>query len=260
MVYKSHFDRLVVKDSNMLQHSFMQPYKGTLGSALEDLQKTLKETNPKSEDYARMILYPPRIIRSCIDHKIAQWEDCRNVDIVKSAINLAIDVYKKPESSSESVDEFRNRVNLANKTYMFNLPILQESDITTWEAMHPKFSRATTNQILQRASAKSILFVALAHGGVAAGLDIFLRYCDLLPSGTKSDFYAVRFSRDKWKDRSMKLDSIEEAYLKNMGENRRIILFDEDISSGTTLNYAQSSLDKIFQNKEIISVVNLIGD
>lgn len=80
--------------------------------------------------------------------------------------------------------------------------------------------------------------IALAHGGIAAGMDVFLGYCDLTASD--SLLYAVRFSTQKLLDQEPQLSAREHSVLIRMREQRQIVIFDEDSASGTTLRKARA--------------------
>ena len=102
-----------------------------------------------------------------------------------------------------------------------------------------------------------MLFIALAHGGIAAGMDTYLRYCDEIGS-QNSTFYVVRYSSQKQKDTEPRLSAGEIEYLKKASEGRQVVLFDEDAASGNTITSAHKYFsNKVFPGKHLIVAVNL---
>jgi hypothetical protein len=101
------------------------------------------------------------------------------------------------------------------------------------------------------------LFVALAHGGVAAGMDTYLRYCSETGENN-STFYVARFSTQKLSDIYPQLSPTEISYLQKQLRGKRPVLFDEDMSSGKTLDRAQKFFDgSVFPQGRVIVVTNL---
>lgn len=125
----------------------------------------------------------------------------------------------------------------------------QEERMQGDQALEERMQRDQTQE--------DILFVALANGGIAAGMDVFLRYCDMTKN-SNSKFYAVRFSREKMKDREPQISKDEGRYLESIGHNKQIILFDEDSCSGKTIELARDFLVKnVFGERKIITMVNI---
>jgi hypoxanthine-guanine phosphoribosyltransferase len=100
------------------------------------------------------------------------------------------------------------------------------------------------------------MFIALAHGGVAAGMDVFLRYCN--GNSADSEFYPVRFSRNKSKDIMPQISPNEIVYLQEKVKGKDVFIFDEDKDSGKTMDGANYFFHTIFpKSTRICSVYNL---
>ena len=136
-------------------------------------------------------------------------------------------------------------------------PLNQPSDSVTWNATHPARSQRTAQQLASQTQSNDVLFIALAHGGVAAGMDIYLRYCD--DSGSKdSAFYVARLSTHKLRDAQPRLSIKEIDYLRKLAKGRQVVVFDEDRASGTTLNIAHAYFStQVFPNQNVMTLSNL---
>lgn len=92
-----------------------------------------------------------------------------------------------------------------------------------------------------------------------AGMDVYLRYSDLSKS-KNSSFYVVRNSHRKYKDNIPQLIPTEIEYLQSLSDVRSIVIFDEDISSGTTMGNAHRYFKDIFPDKyRLITLANIRG-
>jgi hypothetical protein len=87
--------------------------------------------------------------------------------------------------------------------------------------------------------------VPLAHGGVSAGIDVFMRYNQLSHSES-SIIYPVRFSIHKLSDKTPILREVEKEYIKDMAKTHTVILFDEDSGmNAKTINGALKYFTRI---------------
>lgn len=103
----------------------------------------------------------------------------------------------------------------------------------------------------------NLLFIALGHGGVASGMDVYNYYSDLT-NNSNSEFYVIRASHLKMRDFSPRISESEKKYLSEKANERQIIIYDEDRIMRTTLNTAVDYFQKeVFPRRFIISGCNL---
>ncbi len=184
------------------------------------------------EDIIKCALHPPRITRAAIDNHIDS-PTYENWMIVKCSIKIGLDVYRNVQGLEQKVKSFASYLR-AEHPDLTKKMVKQQLNVTTWAAMMSMYSSRTAAAILKDTTKEDILLIALGHGGTAAGMDVFLRYCDIAGS-RDSKFYVVRFSRVKHYDEEPKISEREKYLLRRLSRKRQIVLFDEDISSGTTL-------------------------
>lgn len=188
---------------------------------------------------------------------IQQPTNTEILSLVREAIDLGLSVYQQSLHSPETIQQFRQHVLEVAGNQLLTQIVHQPSDGITWRATDPNRSQHTAESLARNAKEKDVLFIALAHGGVAAGMDSYLRYCDLVGS-KDSRFYVVRYSSYKMKDGKPRLSPEEIRYLQTQALGKRIIIFDEDRASGHTLESAQLFFrTEVFPSQSITAVTNL---
>lgn len=227
-------------------HGFMA-YDGSLAAVLNDL-----ETGATRE---RVALHPPRIIRAIVDYKISNPNTPGILPLLQEAIQLGLDFYLNG-IVGEEICRFRQRVvGLTGDYSLLDAPLKQASDPATWNAMEPAKSRQTAANVLHRTDCGDILFIALGHGGVAAGMDVYLN-CLNFTGNSNSKFYVARFSIHKLRDNIPRLTMEEIQYLRAQAIRRSIVVFDEDISTGTTMDRAGRFFKNlVFPDQPVVSLV-----
>lgn len=226
-MYHSIFDSLERLGGNVERNI---GYKGTLGNCLTELKEAIE-----SQTEFLLITHPALIIRSIIDMKI-NTSDPLFEGLLKKAITLALNVYSRNPSSknrleslTEDLEDFRTEL------------ISRPHDELTWDASSPDYSRETAREMTERFNDSPIRFIALGHGATMAGLDVFLRYLDTTDD-EDSSFYVTRFSRRKLGDDIPRVTHSEIEYLK--GLSGEVVVFDEDVCTGITLEDACKFLKK----------------
>ncbi|MEN9390523.1 MAG: hypothetical protein RLZZ283_623 [Candidatus Parcubacteria bacterium] len=252
--YKSLFDRL----STSAQ--YYQQYNGKVEGALATFTQVL--IDGKRGRYNRVEEYifgPQLVIRGLIDWKV------RTNDSSPSAIALialAVEVQRLTYLSDfkgayKKLSELERTIRKRKDSeVILSTVINQAEDSVTVEATAPHKSERTADRIKEEVGGKDILFIALAHGGVPAGMDVYLRYC-ASTKNTKSAFYPVRYSRRKSSDQMPQLSSAEIRHLKKISAGKTIIIFDEDTKTRHTLDGAVAYLQRtVFDGKRVIGMTN----
>ncbi|MEK6964244.1 MAG: hypothetical protein AABX70_07505 [Nanoarchaeota archaeon] len=127
--------------------------------------------------------------------------------------------------------------------------VSQKWDQATLDATVPYLSENTARRLCSDLKEAPLLFIPLAHGAVAAGMDVFLHYS--LFNSKDNLFYPVRFSKTKHKDRAPRISPFEIAFLKKEVSGRVIVLFDEDKSTGRTILGAKRFFSELFPENSI---------
>lgn len=252
MVYDSLFDKI----TNTAEWRRQQKYNGTLDGVLNQVRESLVSRRDEL-GIIHLVLYPPRIIRAFVGYKI-QNPDKQNVEcLLRDAIHLGLDIYRQRDTALQELEELRRKIiDSENKAILYK-ELIEENDVVTWRASMPTYSITTAIGLAEKKVGKHVLFIALAYGGIAAGMDTYLRYCDELRDDN-SIFYVVRFSINKLDDAHPQLSPAEEVYLKEQLIGKRLIIFDEDVFSEKTLQGAQRFFAmKLLPAESAIVVTNL---
>jgi hypoxanthine phosphoribosyltransferase len=252
MSYNSPFDALIGINPEFRQGL---QYSGTLDDVLSDVATiSSSQTTSATNIWA---LHPPRIIRALVDYKIQHPNSPEVEALLREAIDVSLGIYSNPDNSSGAVIKLREKIHSAGLEDVLTKPLNQPSDSVTWNATHPSKSQRTAQQLKSQTQSNDVLFIALAHGGVAAGMDVYLRYCDISRS-ENSAFYVARLSTQKLRDTQLRLSPTEVEYLKALGEDKQIVIFDEDRASGRTIDIAHAYFSNhVFPFQSVITLTNL---
>lgn len=210
-------------------------YNGTLREVLGRLESDAPTTN-------ELRFGAPLVIRAAIDEKILHPSE-DTVMIVDDAIKLALLIYQRSSETRGAIKHFRELIE-RHHPKLLDAPLEQKEDSITWRAMQEEDSLKTARRLVE--NGQDAMFIALAHGGVAAGMDVFLHYCNMTNRNNSSKFYVVRFSNRKLGDRQPQLTEYEIKALRTKAEGKRIIIFDEDTSTGCTIAKARDYFEGIF--------------
>jgi len=257
MTYRSPFDDLVNRrvEFNSLDEHYLR-YDKTFDKLLSQTSEAV-ETEPAQqtlETELQRVLHPPRIIRAIIDYKIKRQSKVEY--LLSDAIQIALQTYAGG-NTAHLISQLETEIEKRDDSFL-KVRVRQKEDLATWETYKPMFSQETAKSIAARTQ-KDLLFIALAHGGVAPGIDVYLRYCDLVNS-QKSYFYPVRCSLEKSNDSTPQLSSKEKRMLREQVSGKDIVIFDEDSYSGSTLKMARDFFQNLLRRKKIIIAANYMTE
>ncbi len=242
-IYKSPFASFYHQFTEDDAIRSIMEYRGEFSALLGELEIALRYPN---EDLSqiRMALHPPRLIRGVIDYAIAHPEADLH-GLVNEVIHLGLAVYTGVDAA-EAIKYFRSKVFHVHPELLAT-QVYQPFDLPTWDSTDPSLSYKTARDMVFACTGVDLFFIALGHGGVAAGLDVFLRYLAITESN--SQMYVVRFSRNPKKHGDVKprVSEAEVEYLKTMVAGRQVVMFDEDrATNGGTLDQAVSYFEGRF--------------
>ncbi|MBI2578908.1 MAG: hypothetical protein HYW26_04315 [Candidatus Aenigmarchaeota archaeon] len=259
MPYHSLFDKIAgecppgTMPQTFREFLHLQSYSGNLREVLGELEALCSYSRPDTKDLVIIALHAPRVIRAVLDFKIS-YPLRGNVDLVRNAIDLGLAVYGSDSQSVQHLHDFRSKIE-SQCPQLLERKVKQQEDTTTWSAMKPERSRATAEKMMDYFKNRDVLFITMAHGGTAPGMDVFLRYCDA--GAPASSFYVVRLSMDKLRDRRPRILKHELGYLQEQTDGRRILIFDEDVCEGRTIRTAYDYFSHAFPHRRITLATNM---
>ncbi|MBI4151464.1 hypothetical protein HY496_00710 [Candidatus Woesearchaeota archaeon] len=265
MVYHSLFDEMFSDqtESSVRRTEFRasMAYAGTLGTILDETERELilhvivgDEKPRRVSALSTRIYHPPRIVRALVDSKVEHSHTPAIEPLLKDAISLGLDIYRGDERAVDTLRDLRTTISGQGFETLLERIVYQQYDPVTWNAGNPLYSQETAMDLRRRTGGEPIVFIALGHGGVAAGMDVFLRYCDVALND-QSKFYVVRFSRTKSNDFSPQVSPTEWKHIQELSQGRKFVVFDEDVSSGETINQARKFFEIAVQT-EVMTATN----
>lgn len=254
MTYHSPFEPL--RDDYRLEGWGQMRYQGSLDDVLSKLEALSEKPGWKIEDHADLALHPPRVIRAVVDYKIANPE-LQLEDAVREAITFALQIYQKPKETPARTQAFREYAQKITDgiTPLLSTRVSQQYDTVTWDVCSPELSEAAAGELARKIENADILFIALGHGGVAAGMDVYLHTVEK-QKDRNSLFYVVRFSTSKCGDDSPRVSHRETEYLREMARGKTIVLFDEDVNTADTMKKAYEYFSDLFENDAVHLLTN----
>ncbi|MGA2545693.1 MAG: phosphoribosyltransferase family protein [Rectinemataceae bacterium] len=173
-----------------------------------------------------------------MDHPIADLDRANRLYI--SSIEVARSAYRIENDFGDRSAAFKARLpgEIAGFVYTGG------RDKYSWRGAEPAKLEALAKKI--RASYSPSLIVAAAHGAIMPGL-LLAEYLDL-------PLYFVRFSMFKRKDEAPILSVSDEVWLSSW-KGARVLLYDEDVAKGTTLEFFTRRLAPLFaESKSACSI------
>ncbi len=254
MVYNSLWNELS-DESRFIEFLVKQMYFGTLNDVLSETEEIL-DSGCKNTDSVQLALQAPRIIRGFIDYKIEFPLQKEAEPLLRDAIQLGLHIYKRDVVAIKEIKELKRKIIHSKNKELLERKLEQpECKVTLW-ATRPLASERTAKNLSSELNGKNVLFIALAHGGIAAGMDTYLRYCDFF-NNKGSEFYVARCSIRKWHDDIPRVSANEIKYLRKLSLNRYPVIFDADVSTGHTLmRSCEFFREKVFTSKNLITLTN----
>ncbi len=241
--YESFFDKI-----DFSKEFPKQEYRGTLESAIDALSEELKADQP---DVASLILYPPRLMRAIIDTRVEFPEDEGLIDLYYKTLLIITSVYSSDAKSLKLLGDFRRQ--LQEQPSLLKREIQQKKDAASWYAGEPENAERAVGQLETLTGGTDIVFLPLAHGGVATGYDIFLRYIQNT-SSINSVAFPIRFSRNKMKDEEPQVDEELKDMIGKFCDGRTVVIYEEDTVTEKTILSAEAFFKKNFPDAKIVKL------
>jgi adenine/guanine phosphoribosyltransferase-like PRPP-binding protein len=164
-----------------------------------------------------------------MDHSMAQLDRANRLHL--SSIELARAAYRLDEDYPERAAEFKSSLPEEIPRFIYTGGI----DKYSWRGAEPAKLHALAAKI--RSSYTPTLIVAAAHGAIMPAL--------LLAEYLSLPLYFIRFSMFKRKDEAPILSVSDEVWLSSW-RDKSVLLFDEDVAKGTTLDLFTRRLEPLF--------------
>jgi len=168
---------------------------------------------------------PSRVVRAVIDSSIGGQDRVR---IVNEAAETAIDFYAGSDGASNKLSALR--VNLESKGILDTI-VNQRYDAVTAQSTSNGRSSSNADRLNEMLD-EPMLMVPLCHGGLVPGLQTFLYHGR---HRQDSALYPVRFSRAKHHDRRPFLVDEELDHLRDLSQDRTVVVYDDDSYTGETV-------------------------
>jgi len=219
-------------------------YTGSLDTVLSELDTAIEQN-----DHVTTMLHAPRIVRGVLDYKLSAGLSHPEV-VISDALDTALtSMSGDPGAAHEKVAAFRM---LLQERGMLEAPVVQDHpDVASFLYSQPQEIDTAVEALKTKAGEHPVLFVALSHGGVGPGMEVFAKYAQTTTepadrAGLPSVPYTMRYSVHKRADGDTTvLADSEIKYLQDLAIDRTVVVFDEDVDSGQTIFEAGAYLNSV---------------
>jgi hypothetical protein len=177
-----------------------------------------------------------------IDHPIIELEKANR--LFRESIELSRKAYRLDPGWGEAAAGFRSRLPPEIPAFVYTGGL----DKYTWRASEPVRIAKLADKAQKGYSPE--LIVAAAHGSIIPAL-LLAEYLDI-------PLYFLRFSMFKRKDESPIISLADEAWLSTWRECR-VLVFDEDVAKGTTLDVFSRKMKELFVDTRSACVIRHAG-
>jgi hypoxanthine-guanine phosphoribosyltransferase len=244
LTYNSLFDKVTSDDLNRFY-----AYKGTINQIIEELKTEV----PKPT----LIYHPTRIIKGLIDYKVKHPEKEIIHSLIRYMTELTKEIYSIHAVQIFKLTNFKLMLLQHEMNDFLNFEVIQEEDTAACLSSIGRLTQKTALRIFNATKGKDILLIPMAHGATAPGIDLHLRY-SILTQNNFSTVYPCRFSVHKQKDESLQLDTREKLYLSEQSKNKEVVIFEENIVTGQTIEKVQEYFKlELLSHTPLLSVTNL---
>ncbi|PKL25496.1 MAG: hypothetical protein CVV47_05415 [Spirochaetae bacterium HGW-Spirochaetae-3] len=242
--------------------NFERPYGEVIGKAADIVASLspgrVDAADPRSWDAAReLYVLAPAIVNVALNHSVCvqfglplhpteyfevdqdapeqvryptDVED-EAFDLLARSIALARAAYRLDPGFGVLAAEYRVGLPHGLNGFMYT----SKQDKYTWRAAEPAKIRSLADSVLK--GGRPEIAIGAAHGSIMAGLFLAeLLACDL---------WFLRFSMFKRNDRAPVVSARDEALIRAHGDGSKILIFDEDSASGTTLSILSGSVKEM---------------
>jgi hypothetical protein len=231
-----------------LYSDWITPPKGASGeysldSLISQISPLLNRTD--SDSAMALFLLSPRIVSVMIDYKIEMSNKMGTGDIdINPAISLLKSIYSYAPNVNSKLSEFSASLSPEARQFISSY----KPDSYSWKASEPAVIKDLAKRIEHEYNPN--LIVGSAHGAIrpAALLSLYLG----------SELYFLRYSKFKKCDSDVHMNDSDRLYLSRF-KNERVLAFDEDVASGTTLKRLKERLAPMFLYLRTASSISYVA-
>ena len=255
MTYKSLYNFIELKKK-------FQVYEGSLESILTDITRILGKKNKTKQDYTTLAFQSPRIIRALVDYKNKNPNHKDLLKLLRDGISVSLKIYQHYDNPGINGEILKLKTRIIQLGYgdLLKTKLRQHYDQINLIVSKPELSQKAAKKLNKLVGTKKAIILVIGHGAINVGMDVFLRYQDLTHRNNLL-FYVVRFSTSpykKYKDDVPQLTHAEIKYLQKQAKGKKIIIYDENSYTGTTIKNVVKYLSKnIFPRHKINVLYNL---
>jgi len=255
MKYKSLYEFIELKKE-------FQEYKGTLDQVLTDIVNILRKRSKSQLDYNKLAFQSPRIIRALVDYKNNHPNNKELLKLSQDGIKVALKIYKQYNNSriKNDVLKLKEKIIRSGHTKVLKTKIQQYRDFINLIASKSELSQKAARKLNKLVGSEKAIMLVIGHGAINVGMDVFLRFQELNGKNNLL-FYPIRFSRTdfkKYEDLVPQLTPKEITYLQKQAIGRKIIIYDENSYTGTTIKKVKKYLSKsVFSHQKINVLYNI---
>lgn len=184
--------------------------------------------------------------KKCKNYSEKQKEKAHNLFVKSIEVSKEIFYNKKTPRTLRVLDDFLEKTPQKLRDFVYT----SEIDIYTYLASHPHRIKKLADKIGKKT--KNPYLISTAHGAILPGI--------ALSNLLNCDVYFLRFSNYKRKDNAPIISSRDTKEItKKLNKNKEIILFDEDLASGRTMNKFEKQAEQVFE-KDVLTASVLLAN
>jgi hypothetical protein len=207
-------------------------FYGSLSTIIGDLAAT-----QVTEHVSQHFWHPARLMRAAVNG--GDITGVPHVELVQEVTDYAVSAYTGTPTS----EQFSAVANRLAAHGFFTKWVEQTYDPTTLEAQQLQRAAAAAERLHARIGVRDLLVLPICHGGLLPALEGTAYYQRM--TGAQAATYPIRYSRTKQFDRRPKVQPEALDHIRDMAQNRTVVVYDDDTKTGRTvtrtLRYLQAN-------------------
>jgi hypothetical protein len=208
-----------------LRHHDKIEWHGTAQDILRAVENAIVQNS-----LARSYWMSARLMRVIMHHSLN--DPPAKAGLITQTTKFLLELY----AGRSQAEDFSKIVQTIEAANLQHFVVEQEYDETTLEATVASRSRDAAHRLAQKTN-DPLLLLPLCNGGLVAGIQTALLHQRERP-GHDVMLYPVLFSRWKSGHLQPQINSHEQAFLQEASDGRKVVVFDEDASTGASVTRA----------------------
>lgn len=215
---------------------------GTIQRAIEEVEAHIRDGSLNGGYWK-----PARILRGIVESNI---DGPARIALVNQATEFIVGAY----AGTAEVEDLQRLAQTVSQAGIDDLYLQQEKDTVTEESSTAELSWDAALRLCTGVH-DSLLVIPLCHGGLVASVQTVLFHQKVKPAADIA-LYPLYFSRRKRRQSGPAIDPYELDHLKTVSEGRTVIVFDEDASSGGSVEQVIRYLSPELPANRVLGLVN----